>query len=291
MSNAKKPDWLKIRVKSNQKIDDVVEVLRRFSLHTVCEQAQCPNIYECFSKKTATFLIMGDVCTRDCTFCDVKKGNPKELNTDEPGMVAEAVEALGLEYVVITSVTRDDLEDGGASYFAECIRSIKGKSKHTKIEVLIPDFKGSFESVSKVVKASPDVVAHNIETIERLYPCVRPLASYRRSLDVLRMVKEINRSVFTKSGIMVGLGETKDEVKKALEDLRKAECDFVTIGQYLSPSKNHHPVVEFVHPDVFEEYKEFAISIGFKFVMSGPLVRSSYMAENAKDIIENVRRI
>lgn len=291
MSNAKKPDWLKIRVKSNQKIDDVVEVLRRFSLHTVCEQAQCPNIYECFSKKTATFLIMGDVCTRNCTFCDVKKGNPKELNTDEPGMVAEAVEALGLEYVVITSVTRDDLPDGGASHFAECIRSIKGKSKHTKIEVLIPDFKGSFESVSKVVEASPDVVAHNIETIERIYPCVRPLASYRRSLDVLRMVKEIDRSVFTKSGIMVGLGETKDEVKKALEDLRKAECDFVTIGQYLSPSKNHHPVVEFVHPDVFEEYKEFAISIGFKFVMSGPLVRSSYMAENAKDIIENVRRI
>jgi lipoic acid synthetase len=291
MSNAKKPDWLKIRVKADQKIDDVIEILKMFSLHTVCEQAQCPNIYECFSKKTATFLIMGDVCTRNCTFCDVKKGNPKELNTDEPGMVAEAVEALGLEYVVITSVTRDDLEDGGASHFAECIRSIKGKSKHTKIEVLIPDFKGSFESVSKVVEASPDVVAHNIETIERIYPCVRPLASYRRSLDVLRMVKEIDRSVFTKSGIMVGLGETKDEVKKALEDLRKAECDFVTIGQYLSPSKNHHPVVEFVHPDVFEEYKEFAISIGFKFVMSGPLVRSSYMAENAKDIIENVRRI
>ncbi|WPX09477.1 lipoyl synthase [Anaerocellum danielii] len=291
MSYAKKPDWLRIRIKSNQKIDDVLEILKRFSLHTVCEQAQCPNIYECFSRKTATFLIMGDVCTRNCTFCDVKKGNPKELSTDEPGMVAEAVAALGLEYVVITSVTRDDLEDGGASHFAQCIRSIKGKSPHTKIEILIPDFKGNFESVLKVTQALPDVVAHNIETIERLYPCVRPLADYKRSLNVLRMVKEIDKNVFTKSGIMVGLGETKDEVKGVLEDLRKAECDFVTIGQYLSPSKNHHPVFEFVHPDVFEEYKEFAISIGFKFVMSGPLVRSSYMAENAKDIIESIRRI
>jgi len=285
MMQTKKPDWLKVRIKASQDFEDVLKLFENLSLHTVCQEAQCPNIFECFSKKTATFLILGDVCTRNCTFCDVKKGKPREVDKNEPQKVAEAVKTLSLRYVVVTSVTRDDLDDGGAEHFAAVIDKIKKLNPQTKVEVLIPDFKGDVEAIYKVVRARPDVLSHNVETVPRLYPTVRPKADYERSLGVLKKAKEIDDRIYTKSGLMVGLGETKEEVKEVLKNLRSVGCDFVTIGQYLSPSKQHHPVVEYIYPKVFEEYKEYAISIGFKHVMSAPLVRSSYLAEEATKIL------
>lgn len=284
-----KPDWLRIRIKANQNVEEVIKLLEDFSLHTVCQEAQCPNIFECFSKKTATFLILGDVCTRNCTFCDVKKGKPQEVDKNEPQKVAEAVKALNLRYVVVTSVTRDDLEDGGAEHFANVIEKIKELNPQTKVEVLIPDFNGDEKAIYKVVRARPDVLSHNVETVPRLYPTVRPKADYERSLGVLKMAKKIDDRIYTKSGLMVGLGETKEEVKEVLKNLRSVECDFVTIGQYLSPSKQHHPVVEYIHPDIFKEYREYAISIGFRYVMSNPLVRSSYLAEEATKVFESFK--
>ena len=277
----RKPDWLKIKVQSNSKLNGVAEMLKKLNLNTVCQEANCPNLMECFSNKTATFMILGRECTRNCTFCTVSKNSPMTVDDQEPSNVAEGVKKLGLKHVVITSVTRDDLPDGGANHFVEVIKAVRETSPNTAIEVLIPDFKGDKDALMKVVDAKPKVINHNIETIKRLYPEVRAMAEYERSLELLKRVKEMDPSIFSKSGLMVGLGETKEEVFELLADLRKYECDIVTIGQYLAPSKKHHPVIEYVTPEVFEIYKKKAEELGFQFVASGPLVRSSYHAGEA----------
>lgn len=276
-----KPDWLKIKVQSDQKLAEVESLLKKLSLHTVCEEANCPNRMECFSRKTATFMILGRVCTRNCTFCNVEKNAPQPVDPNEPLHVAEAVKELHLRHVVITSVTRDDLPDGGAAHFTQVITEIKKLDGKVIVEVLIPDFEGDRSALSKVVEVKPEIINHNVETVPRLYPTVRPMALYGRSLELLRNVKSMDKSIFTKSGIMLGLGEQEEEVLKVLEDLRAVDCDFITIGQYLAPSKKHHPVVEYVHPDVFEKYRVLCLEMGFKYVASGPLVRSSYQADKA----------
>ncbi|MDF2524326.1 MAG: lipoic acid synthetase [Clostridiales bacterium] len=277
----KKPDWLKIKITSNSDMHNVANMLKKLNLHTVCQEANCPNLMECFSKKTATFMILGRECTRNCTFCTVSKNATTAVDSQEPFHVAEAVKQLGLEYVVITSVTRDDLPDGGAGHFAKVIEAVKGASINTAIEVLIPDFQGNRDALLEVVKAKPKVINHNIETIRRLYPEVRPMANYDRTLKLLKRVKELDSDIYSKSGFMVGLGETQEEVINLLSDLREFDCDIVTIGQYLAPSKKHHPVIEYVTPDTFEIYKKKAEGMGFKFVASSPLVRSSYHAGEA----------
>ncbi len=277
----KKPDWLRTKISNAAGIGDVAQMLRKLNLHTVCEEANCPNIMECFSKKTATFMIMGRVCTRNCTFCTVSKGETTPLESDEPLHVAEAILELGLKHAVITSVTRDDLPDGGAGHFARVIEKIRSLAKDTVIEVLIPDFQGSREALLEVVRARPNVINHNIETIKRLYPSVRPLADYDRSLELIRSIKELDAGIYSKSGLMLGLGEKPEEVEKLLSDLRYMNCDIVTIGQYLAPSKQHHPVVEYITPEVFARYKILADDMGFKYVASAPLVRSSYHAGEA----------
>lgn len=276
-----KPEWIKIKSQDKEKIDEVTALLRRLSLHTVCEEAACPNLMECFCNKTATFMILGKNCTRNCTFCNVEKNIPQCVDEQEPYNIAKAVKELGLKHVVITSVTRDDLPDGGADQFYKVIKHIKAESTNVVIEVLIPDFQGNEDSIAHVVEANPEIINHNIETVPSLYPEVRPQAIYERSLRVLRKVKEISHHIYTKSGIMLGLGEKKEEVEAVLRDLRSICCDFVTLGQYLAPSKKHHPVVEYIHPDVFKDYEELCYSLGFKHVASGPLVRSSYHANKA----------
>lgn len=276
-----KPEWLRIRVQGDGRYKEVEETLRNLSLNTVCEEANCPNRMECFNRKTATFMILGRICTRNCTFCNVEKGRPQPVDENEPVHVAEAAGKFNLRHVVITSVTRDDLPDGGAGHFAQVIEEIRKLGKKLTVEVLIPDFKGSMEALGKVVDAMPDIINHNVETVPRLYPPVRPMAVYERSLDLLAAVKKIKPMMLTKSGIMVGLGENKEEVIEVMEDLREAGCDFLTIGQYLAPSKKHHPVVEYIHPDIFEEYRRIAYGMGFAYADSGPFVRSSYMAEKA----------
>lgn len=277
----RKPDWLKIKVHSGKSREEVEEMLSRLSLHTVCEEANCPNMSECFSRRTATFMILGNYCTRNCTFCNVQKNKPQAVDSEEPIRVAQAVKELNLRHVVITSVTRDDLPDGGAGHFAEVIGSIKELDKNVVVEVLIPDFQGSLEALSKVTEAKPEIINHNIETVPHLYPEVRPMAVYARSLELIRNVKALDGDIFSKSGIMVGLGEKEPEVLEVFRDLREAGCDFLTVGQYLAPSKKHHPVVEYIHPDVFQRYKEQALNLGFKYVASAPLVRSSYLADKA----------
>jgi lipoic acid synthetase len=277
-----KPDWLRIRVQSGGNLTDVEGMLQRLSLHTVCEEANCPNRMECFGRRTATFMILGGQCTRNCTFCNVSKGAPEPVDAGEPRRVAEAVRELGLKHVVVTSVTRDDLPDGGAAHFAQTILEIKAIAPDTTIEVLIPDFKGSLPALRQVLGAGPDVLNHNVETVPRLYPEVRPMADYARSLELLRRAKQLGPAgTRTKSGMMLGLGEAKEEVLQSMRDLREVGCDFLTLGQYLAPSKLHHPVVEYVHPDVFEEYRVLGEEMGFGFIASAPLVRSSYMAERA----------
>jgi len=259
---------------------EVRKVLRRHSLHTVCEEAMCPNISECWGSGTATIMILGDICTRSCRFCAVKSGNPLGLvDRQEPSNVAEAVKEMGLNYVVLTSVCRDDLPDGGAAIYAETVKAIKDRCPGVLVEVLIPDFAGDLDSLRLVVESCPDVIAHNVETVRRLTPLIRDRrASYDQSLKVLKAVKQFNRKIFTKSSIMVGLGETTEEVVETLSDLRKCDVDFVTVGQYLRPTMNHHPVVEYVHPSVFIYYREEALKLGFKYAACGPLVRSSYRA-------------
>ena len=276
-----KPDWLKIKVEGGENRKQVEEILNRLALHTVCEEANCPNLMECFCKKTATFMILGNVCTRKCTFCNVMKGSAVPIDPNEPSNIASAVKELGLKHVVITSVTRDDLPDGGSGHFANVIRAIRAIDRQVTIEVLIPDFLGCLGSLKEVITAKPDIINHNVETIPRLYPSVRPMAVYSRSLELLKNVKEIDPSILTKSGIMVGLGEEQDEVIEVFRDLRMNRCDMLTVGQYLAPSKNHHPVVEYVHPEVFDQYKQIGEEIGFYHVASAPLVRSSYMADKA----------
>ena len=277
----RKPDWLKIRLQGNGALNEVNKMLKELSLHTVCEEANCPNLMECFSKKTATFLILGNICTRNCNFCNVSKGTPLPvLDEAEPANVVAAVAKLNLKHVVITSVTRDDLPDGGAGQYALIIEKIKELDNKIIVEVLIPDFQGDINALSIVVQAQPRIINHNIETVPRLYSEVRPMAVYQRSLDLLRNVKTLDEKMLSKSGIMVGLGETSAEVEEVMRDLRSVGCDILTIGQYLAPSKSHHPVVEYIHPDIFAKYKEIGLSLGFRFVASGPLVRSSYHAED-----------
>jgi len=272
------PSWIKKRVSLGEG-EETQNVLQSLSLHTVCESAHCPNRGECFKRKVATFLIMGNICTRGCRFCAVEKGMPQPLDPEEPKRVGEASRRLGLKHVVVTSVTRDDLPDGGASHFAATIREIHQILPFSTVEVLTPDFQGREESWQIVVKENPEVFNHNVETVPRLYPTVRPLASYERSLTLLKRVKEIAPSIITKSGLMVGLGEKREEVVEVLKDLREVGCDVVTIGQYLRPSPRHLEVREYVSPQVFAWYEDVARSLGFRGVASGPFVRSSYLAE------------
>ncbi|MFY9174608.1 MAG: lipoyl synthase [Peptococcia bacterium] len=276
-----KPEWLRIKYQEREKLAHVEEILQRLSLNTVCDEASCPNRMECFSRQTATFMILGRLCTRNCTFCNVEKHAPSPVDENEPTNVAQAVKELKLKHVVITSVTRDDLPDGGSGHFARVIEEIKKLDDKVIVEVLIPDFQGYKNSLNKVVTAKPEIINHNVETVPRLYPSVRPMAVYERSLELLKRVKEMDRNIYSKSGIMLGLGEKEHEVIQVLRDLREIGCDFITIGQYLAPSKQHHPVVEYVHPDVFEEYGHLCKEMGFKYVASAPLVRSSYQAEKA----------
>lgn len=281
--NKRKPDWLRIKLQGAEKSRQVKDMLKRLSLHTVCEEANCPNLIECFGRKTATFMILGSNCTRNCTFCNVTKGRTQAVDPKEPVHVAEAVKELDLKHVVITSVTRDDLPDGGAGHYALVIEELK--HAQVIIEVLIPDFQGSSEALATVINAHPHILNHNIETIPRLYPTVRPQASYNRSLQLLKKAKELNESIFTKSGIMVGLGEKAEEVIAVMKDLRAVDCDLLTIGQYLAPSAKHHPVIEYIHPDLFKQYKDTAYEMGFKYVASDPLVRSSYHAADVSSVI------
>lgn len=273
-----KPHWLKRRLSFDQRSSSVIRHLREGGLHTVCEEALCPNRGECFSSGTATFLIMGEVCTRNCGFCAVKSGRPGPLDPDEPKKVAEAAFRMGLRYVVITSVTRDDLPDGGASHFAKTIEEVKRALSDVKVEVLVPDFRGSRRSLEVVLDARPDVLNHNVETVPRLYPLVRPKADYSRSVELLARAKEIFPEVKTKSGLMLGLGEEEKEVGEVLEDLLAAGCGILTLGQYLRPSKEHLPVARYVSQEEFEQWRHRALKMGFEAVASGPLVRSSYQA-------------
>lgn len=272
------PNWLKKRIPKSENIKQIRQLLDDSSIHTVCESALCPNIGECFSKKTVTFMILGNICTRSCNFCAVNKGTANSPDPDEPKSVAIAAAKLNLKYIVITSVTRDDLPDGGALQFALTIKEIKKLLPYSKIEVLIPDFGGNADSLKKVIDESPYVLNHNLETIGRLYRKIRPQAEYLRSLELLKNVKSINRMLYTKSGIMVGLGEKKEEVIKLMQDLKSVDCDIITIGQYLRPSKNQVAVSEFIPPELFNEYKQIGRELGFKRVIAGPFVRSSYMA-------------
>lgn len=273
----KRPEWLKVRLPSGKNYKDVYELMRKSKLNTVCEEAKCPNIAECWNRRTATFMILGDTCTRSCGFCNVKLGIPNELDLDEPRRVAESVEALKLNHVVITSVNRDELKDGGASIFSETVRLIREKMPNTTIEILIPDFKGEEHAFEIIMKNKPDILNHNLETVKRLYHAVRPQAKYERSLNVIKWFKE--RGLKTKSGIMVGIGETKEEVIELMNDLYNSGCDILTIGQYLQPTKNHLPVHRYVTLDEFKFYKEYGLKLGFKAVESSPLVRSSYHAD------------
>ena len=280
------PPWLKVQATWGEEYRRVKTLLARADLHTVCQEANCPNMCHCFERGTATFMILGDVCTRGCGFCDVKRGAPLPVNEDEPKRVAEAVKELKLQYAVITSVTRDDLDDGGASIFARTIDEIRRLSPGCKVEVLIPDFGGSLESLRTVVDARPDVLNHNMETVERLYPKVRKGADYRRSLRLLQNAKRIDESMVSKSGVMLGLGETRDEIVGLMRDLRNVDCNLLTIGQYLSPSKDHLPISKFYHPKEFAELKTIGEKMGFAHVESGPLVRSSYHAEEQVECLK-----
>lgn len=273
-----KPEWLKIKIRGGRNTSQVRDIVNKLSLNTVCKEANCPNQMECFCNKTATFMILGKVCTRNCTFCNVTKGNAESVDEEEAVHVAKAIKELGLKHTVITSVTRDDLPDGGAGHFAKVIYEVKKMNSGVTVEVLIPDFQGDKEALRTVIEANPDILNHNIETVERLYPEVRPMASYNRSLELFENAKKIKHEILTKSGIMVGLGEKKEEVFQVFEDLKKVGCNILTIGQYIAPSRNHHSVVEYIHPNLFDEYKEIALEIGFDHVVSSPFTRSSYHA-------------
>ena len=281
--NRRIPEWLTIKLPKRQGIEEVEGLIRGAGLVTVCEEARCPNLGECWSKKTATFMILGDTCTRSCRFCAVKTGKGGPLDPDEPRKVAESARALGLKHVVVTSVNRDELPDGGSRHFAETIGWLRALLPDSIIEVLTPDFLGNKANVQTVMDAKPHVFNHNIETVPRLYRQVRPQARYARSLQLLQYVKAESPEIYTKSGLMVGLGETKDEVVALLEDLKAHDVDAVTIGQYLKPGKKYLDVVEYVHPDQFAEYKRIGEAMGFLFVASGPFIRSSYNAKEFSD--------
>lgn len=278
------PEWLIAEVRrakqgrGTEKVAQTRDLLDRLHLPTVCESARCPNRGECFSHHTATFLILGEVCTRGCTFCAVTKGKPAPVEADEPQRLAQAVAALGLRHVVITSVTRDDLPDGGAAHYARVVEALRGHCPGVRVELLVPDFRGSREALTTVLSSEPDILAHNLETVPRLYPEVRRGADYGRSLKVLEQAEQLFPKIITKSGMMLGLGEESQEIEAVLRDLRQVACDMLTIGQYLSPSLHHAPVARYVNPDEFASWKRQALDLGFKSVAAGPLVRSSYKA-------------
>ena len=276
----RKPAWIRARSPAGPEVQRLKKVLRDMRLHTVCEEASCPNLGECFAHGTATFMIMGDICTRRCPFCDVPHGRPDALDPDEPQHLAETIQAMGLRYVVVTSVDRDDLRDGGAQHFVSCIQSIRSFNPDTRIEILVPDFRGRMDRALDILRAAPpDVFNHNLETVPALYKKVRPGSDYQWSLDLLLRFKEEHPQVPTKSGLMLGVGETLDEVRQVMQDLRTHRVDMLTLGQYLQPSKHHLPLDRFVHPDEFEQLREAGEQMGFSQVASGPMVRSSYHAD------------
>ncbi len=285
----KKPEWIRSKLSNSKEFFLTKTIVNKNNLATVCQEANCPNITECWSKRHATFLIMGNTCTRACAFCDVITGKPKSLDPFEPYKIANAVKKLNLKHAVITSVDRDDLNDGGANHFFEVINEIKKQNSSTTIEVLTPDFLRKGESYKKVVEAAPDVFNHNIETVPGLYRQVRPGSRYFASVELLKNVKKINKNIFTKSGIMVGLGENKDEILQVMDDLRSAEVDFLTIGQYLQPSAKHHPLDRYYKPEEFDELKTIAASKGFLLVSSSPLTRSSYHADEDFAVLQKNR--
>lgn len=291
---ARKPDWLAIRLPDAAQYEEIRELkrlMRDRSLHTVCEEARCPNLHECWASRTATFMILGDICTRACRFCAVRSGLPSELDLQEPARVAEAAALMGLKHCVITSVARDDLKDGGAAIFAATIRAVRERLPLCDVEVLIPDFLGNWRSLHTVLDAGPDVLNHNVETVERLTPKVRSRAEYRRSLELLKECKRYRPQVVTKSSIMVGVGETREELLQTMDDLREAQCDLLTIGQYLQPTRRHLRVVKYYTPEEFAELREEGLKRGFRHVESGPLVRSSYHAREQKEAADTGRRM
>ena len=282
-----KPRWLRRSLPTGADYEKVRTMLKEGRLHTVCQEARCPNLWECFSRHTATFLIMGSRCTRNCRFCAVAHGPSEPPDPGEPKRVAEAVQSMELDYVVVTSVTRDDLPDGGAVFFAETIKEIRKKVPDVLVEVLIPDFQGNEDALRTVLEVRPNVLNHNIETVSRLYPSVRPDAVYRRSLELLKSAQKYDSAIFTKSGLMLGLGESSEEIRNALQDLLDANCSILTLGQYLQPTKEHLPVERFIHPDEFDNLRETALEMGFSGVTSGPFVRSSY---HAKELYQAVSK-
>ncbi len=286
----RKPDWIRIKVPAGDNVAKIKKRLRANSLHSVCEEAACPNLGECFSHGTATFMIMGDLCTRRCPFCDVAHGRPQALDANEPENLANTIKQMALRYVVITSVNRDDLKDGGASHFAACIGAVRKFSPETRVEILAPDFRGRQQLAIDILRQQPcDVFNHNLETVPRLYKKVRPGADYQESLTLLKLVKRTMPQVPTKSGVMVGVGETETEVIEVMKDLLAHGCSMLTIGQYLQPSKDHLPVLEYIHPKQFERYAEIAKKLGFQQVASAPLVRSSYHADLQAQALVNVK--
>jgi lipoic acid synthetase len=280
-SPPRKPPWLKRRLPTDSSFQEVRGLIEKGRLHTVCQEAKCPNIWECYAHQTATFLIMGSRCTRNCRFCSVTPGPPEPLDPQEPARVAEAAARMGLRYAVVTSVTRDDLPDGGAAHFAATIRELRRLIPGTRVEVLIPDFQGNGSALLTVLAARPDVLNHNIESVPRLYPQVRPQADYLRSLALLKRAREFDSGIATKSGLMLGLGEEAQEVRRTLQDLRAADCRILTLGQYLQPSPEHLPVIRYVTPEEFENWRTSALEMGFAEVASGPFVRSSYHAKES----------
>ncbi len=290
ISQQPKPSWLRVRAPIGIQVEQTSSVMHQHRLNTVCEEAACPNRGECWSKQHAAFMILGSVCTRACRFCNVKTGRPDQLDPHEPENLARAVVSLGLKHVVITSVDRDDLDDGGAEHFAQCIYEIRNTSPNTTIEVLTPDFLRKGNAYEMIVRAKPDVFNHNIETVPSLYASIRPGARYFHSLKLLNNVKELNPLIFTKSGIMLGLGEREQEVLQVMDDLRSAQVDFVTIGQYLRPTPNHAPVAEYITPEMFKYYGDVARAKGFLMVSSSPLTRSSYHADNDFIKLSNMRK-
>lgn len=287
----KKPTWIRVKAPTSKEYLNTRDIIRDAKLNTVCEEAACPNIGECWSKKHATIMILGSVCTRACAFCNVKTGRPDLLDPHEPERVAQTMSKLGLKHIVITSVDRDDLDDGGAAHFAQCVEQIRQKSPTTTIEILTPDFLRKEGALEIVVASKPDVFNHNVETVPSLYNRIRPGARYYHSLNLLDQVKKINPEIFTKSGLMVGLGETKEEVVQLMDDLRSANVDFITIGQYLQPTPKHAPVDRFVEPEEFEYYKRIAKAKGFLMVSASPLTRSSYHADSDFEQLRNARQI
>jgi lipoic acid synthetase len=285
----RKPDWIRVKAPTSAEAAEVAKLMRSKNLHTVCEEAACPNIGECWKQKHATFMILGDICTRACAFCNVKTGKPGMVNPQEPVDLAESVLAMGLKHVVITSVDRDDLADGGAQHFVDCIEAVRRISPETTVEILTPDFRDKKGAVEVVAKARPDVFNHNLETVPRLYPGIRPGARYFGSLSLLQRVKEVEPGTFTKSGIMVGLGEDHSEVLQVMDDMRSAGVDFLTIGQYLQPTLKHAAVARFVPPDEFEEYRSAARAKGFLLVSASPLTRSSHHADRDFKLLKEAR--